>query len=56
MAVPGRRIPAGAPPALAQTELFSVDAYLREFDATVEDIDREHGRVALRRTAFYPGG
>jgi len=56
MAVPGRRIPAGAPPELAQTELFSIDAYLREFDTGVEDIDREQGRVALRRTAFYPGG
>jgi misacylated tRNA(Ala) deacylase len=56
MAVPGRRIPDGAPADLAETELFSVDAYLREFDATVEQVDRENGRVALRRTAFYPGG
>ncbi|HJR39297.1 MAG TPA: alanyl-tRNA editing protein [Nocardioidaceae bacterium] len=56
MAVPGRRIPEGAPAALAGTELFSVDAYLRDFDATVEQVDRENNRVALRRTAFYPGG
>jgi misacylated tRNA(Ala) deacylase len=56
MAVPGRRVPQGAPPDLAGSELFSVDAYLREFDATVEEVDREAGRVALRRTAFYPGG
>ncbi len=56
MAAPGRRIPEGAPAALAGTELFSVDAYLRDFDATVEQVDRENNRVALRRTAFYPGG
>jgi misacylated tRNA(Ala) deacylase len=56
MAVPGQRIPAGAPAALAETELFSVDAYLRDFEASVDEVDREQGRVALRRTAFYPGG
>lgn len=37
-------------------ELFSTDAYLRAFDAEVVEIDREAGRVALARTAFYPGG
>jgi len=37
-------------------ELFSVDAYVRQFDAGVVELDREHGRVALARTAFYPGG
>jgi misacylated tRNA(Ala) deacylase len=56
MAVPGRHVPEGAPAGLAQTELFSVDAYLREFDATVDAVDAEQHRVALRRTAFYPGG
>src|SRR5690349_9333471 len=57
MAVPGRRdVPAGAPTALAETELFSVDAYLRDFESQVAEVDREAGRVALRRTAFYPGG
>ena len=56
MAVPGRPVPPGAPPQLAETELFAVDAYLRDFDATVEELDEEQGRVALRRTAFYPGG
>jgi misacylated tRNA(Ala) deacylase len=56
MAVPGRKVPEGAPAELAGTELFSVDAYLREFDAPVEAVDREQGRVALGRTAFYPGG
>ncbi|HET6699138.1 MAG TPA: alanyl-tRNA editing protein [Nocardioidaceae bacterium] len=56
MAVPGRKVPEGAPARLAETELFSVDAYLRSFDATVEQVDRGSNRVALRRTAFYPGG
>ncbi|HET6627276.1 MAG TPA: alanyl-tRNA editing protein [Nocardioidaceae bacterium] len=56
MAVPGREAPAGAPAGLAETELFAVDAYLRDFDARVEQVDREQHRVALRRTAFYPGG
>lgn len=39
-----------------QEELFSTDAYLRAFDARVGEVDREAGRVALARTAFYPGG
>jgi len=56
MAVPGHRVPAGAPPALADSELFAVDAYLRDFEADVVEVDREQGRVALRRTAFFPGG
>jgi misacylated tRNA(Ala) deacylase len=58
VAVPGRggSVPAGAPRDLAQTELFSVDAYAGEFDAAVSRVDRAEGRVALRRTAFYPGG
>jgi misacylated tRNA(Ala) deacylase len=56
MAVPGRKPPEGAPPDLAETELFSVEAYLREFDAAVAEVDPEQRRVALRRTAFYPGG
>lgn len=59
MAVPGRGHPPrpeGAPRALAETELFAVDAYLSSFDAEVAEVDRAGGRVALRRTAFYPGG
>ena len=56
MPVPGRPVPAGAPADLASTELFSVDAYLAEFDASVEQVDPSAHRVALRRTAFYPGG
>jgi misacylated tRNA(Ala) deacylase len=55
MAVPGRAT-VGAPAGLAETELFSVDAYARAFDTTVRRVDRDEGRVALRRTAFYPGG
>src|SRR3954454_11780389 len=52
MGVPGNP----PPPGLAETELFAVDAYLTEFGATVTDVDREGGRVALARTAFYPVG
>jgi len=56
MAVPGREVPEGAPPELVDSELFAVDAYLREFESEVEEVDAEAGRVLLRRTAFYPGG
>jgi misacylated tRNA(Ala) deacylase len=52
MGVPGNP----PPPGLAETELFAVDAYRTEFDTTVTDVDREGGRVALARTAFYPIG
>ncbi len=55
MAVPGH-VPAGAPAGLAETELFAVDAYAHAFDTAVHRVDRDEGRVALRRTAFYPGG
>jgi misacylated tRNA(Ala) deacylase len=37
-------------------ELFATDAYRRSFDASITEVDREAGRVALARTAFYPGG
>ncbi len=56
MAVPGQRIPDNAPRALAEVELFAVDAYLREFESPVAAVDEEQRRVALRRTAFFPGG
>jgi misacylated tRNA(Ala) deacylase len=56
MAVPGNEAPAAPPPGLAETELFATDAYRRDFDATVLEVDREQGRIALARTAFYPGG
>ncbi len=38
--------------------LYYDDAYLREFDATVAAMQKKDGmlRVALDRTAFYPGG
>ena len=44
----------GTPP--TEADLFAVDAYLRSFDSTVIEVDREQGRLALARTAFYPGG
>ena len=40
----------------APDELFSLDAYLRQFDSRATEVDREQGRVVLARTAFYPGG
>ena len=51
MAVPGN-----APPDLAATELFAVDAYTTEFDARVVEVDAAGSRIRLDRTAFYPGG
>jgi misacylated tRNA(Ala) deacylase len=36
--------------------LYLSDAYLREFDATVEAVDADGGRVALDRSAFYATG
>jgi misacylated tRNA(Ala) deacylase len=59
MAVPGRSggpLPPGAPREVAERELFSVDAYLHEFESQVTAVDRAANRVQLRRTAFYPGG
>jgi misacylated tRNA(Ala) deacylase len=56
MALPGRAVPENAPRELAETELFSVDAYVRDFDARVEEVDPDGHRVRLSRTAFYPGG
>ena len=41
---------------MATELLFSTDAYLRTFSSDVADVDVEGRRVALRRTAFYPGG
>lgn len=37
-------------------ELFATDAYLRSFEAFVDEVDEDEHRVTLRRTAFYPGG
>ncbi len=41
---------------MATDMLFLRDAYLREFDATVVDVDADGRRVALDRTAFYATG
>ncbi|MBK5222270.1 MAG: alanyl-tRNA editing protein [Acidimicrobiia bacterium] len=41
---------------MATDLLFLRDAYLREFDAEVVDVDLEGQRVTLDRTAFYPTG
>ena len=56
MGVPGQAQPAPPPPGLAETELFAVDAYRRDFDSRVVEVDAGQRRVALARTAFYPGG
>ena len=40
----------------ATEPLYSTDAYLRTFEAAILDVDAEGHRVALNRTAFYPGG
>jgi misacylated tRNA(Ala) deacylase len=37
-------------------ELYATDAYLRRFESAVVEVDPEQARVALRRSAFYPGG
>jgi misacylated tRNA(Ala) deacylase len=55
MAVPGRSTNP-APPELAATELFAVDAYATEFDARVTEVDTDNHRIRLDRTAFYPSG
>jgi misacylated tRNA(Ala) deacylase len=57
MAVPGKSQPSTTPPPeLAATELFAVDAYRRDFEAEVVEVDRDGGRLLLSRTAFFPGG
>jgi misacylated tRNA(Ala) deacylase len=56
MGVPGNQTRGEPPAQLAATELFAVDAYRHEFDATVAEVDRDQRRIRLARTAFYPGG
>lgn len=56
MGVPGNQTRGEPPAGLAESELFAVDAFCSEFDATVVEVDREQGRLRLSRTAFYPGG
>jgi misacylated tRNA(Ala) deacylase len=41
---------------MATEELYATDAYLRAFEARVLEVDEDGARVALDRTAFYPGG
>ena len=36
--------------------LAQKDSYLKEFEATITEVNREEGAVALDRTAFFPGG
>jgi misacylated tRNA(Ala) deacylase len=36
--------------------LYQTDSYIKEFDATVEEILPDQGAIVLDRTAFYPGG
>src|ERR1044071_8110123 len=36
--------------------LYQTDAYLREFDSTIQDVLPEERALVLDRTAFYPGG
>lgn len=37
-------------------DLYTNDSYIKEFDATVIDINTEEGSILLDQTAFYPGG
>lgn len=36
--------------------IYSKDAYARDMNATVLEVDADDGRVLLDRTVFYPGG
>jgi misacylated tRNA(Ala) deacylase len=40
----------------ATSLLYATDAYLKTFEASVVDVDIDGHRVALDRTAVYPGG
>ncbi len=37
-------------------QLYQLDAYIRRFDAVVQDVDADRRAVVLDRTAFYAGG
>jgi misacylated tRNA(Ala) deacylase len=56
--VPGRSnaTASTAPPEVATSELFAIDAYRRTFEAEVIAADPANRRVKLSRTAFFPGG
>lgn len=36
--------------------LFQTDSYLKEFAATVLEVNQQENAIILNRTAFYPGG
>lgn len=36
--------------------IYATDAYAKEMEAAVVDVDPDDGRVLLDRTVFYPGG
>ncbi len=36
--------------------LFQTDSYLKEFEATILEVNSEEGAIVLDQTAFYPGG
>jgi misacylated tRNA(Ala) deacylase len=36
--------------------LCQTDSYIKEFDATVVEVNQPENAIALDRTAFYPGG
>jgi len=36
--------------------LYQTDAYLKDFDAVVQSVDRDQSAILLDRTAFFPGG
>lgn len=56
MGVPGASNRGVAPPPSVDYELFATDAFLRDFEAEVVDVDSDNRCVTLSRTAFYPGG
>jgi misacylated tRNA(Ala) deacylase len=41
---------------VSSEELYATDAYRQSFEANVLEVDVSQGRVALDRSAFYPGG
>lgn len=41
---------------MSTEKIYATDAYARDLDATVVDVDPDDGRLLLDRTVFYPGG
>src|SRR4051812_41364539 len=50
------RAPAGRMGAMPADLLYLRDAFLREIDATVVEVDPDERRIDLDRTVFYPTG